>query len=141
VTAKEIIDTLGMSAHPEGGWYVETFRDARQTDGRSMGTAIYYLLKAGERSHWHKVDATEIWHFHAGAPLRLGISHDGKTQWKLLGLDLPGGERPQIVIPENYWQSAESTGDWTLVGCTVSPGFEFSGFEMAPPGFDPESED
>jgi predicted cupin superfamily sugar epimerase len=127
-----------MAEHPEGGWYVETFRDPLQVVGRSAGTAIYYLLQKGERSHWHKVDAAEIWHFYAGSPLRLGVSRDGKTQWKALGTDLAEGQFPQIVVPAHAWQSAESTGAWTLVGCTVAPGFEFSGFEMAPPDFNPE---
>lgn len=136
-TASQIIERLGMQPHPEGGWYVETFRDERLVEGRSVGTAIYYLLEAGQRSHWHRVDASEIWHFYGGAPLRLGIAKDGPAIWHILGTDLGNGERPQILVPVNAWQSAESTGEWTLVGCTVTPGFEFSGFEMAPPGFEP----
>lgn len=137
-TASKIINVLGMRPHPEGGWYAETFRDDAKVEGRSVGTAIYYLLEAGERSHWHRVDASEIWHFYAGAPLRLGIADGGSVDWRVLGTDLEQGHRPQIIIPAHAWQSAESTGDWTLVGCTVSPGFEFSGFEMAPEGFEPD---
>jgi uncharacterized protein len=136
--AKEIIAALGMMPHPEGGWYVETFRDAPE-GGRGCSTAIYYLLEAGQRSHWHRViDAAEVWHFHNGAPLELGLSADGKSSSKeVLGLDLAKGQRPQIFVPANHWQSARSLGAWTLVGCTVAPGFEFTSFEMAPPGWQP----
>ena len=137
MTAAEIVKMLGMERHPEGGWFVETFRDAAGSNGRSFGTAIYYLLEAGDRSHWHRVDAAEIWHFYAGAPLALSIS-DGKSVARhVLGSALGAGERPQVIVPAGAWQSAESTGAWTLVGCTVAPGFEFSGFEMAPPGWQP----
>lgn len=135
--ADAIIATLGLTPHPEGGCYIQTFRD---TDGGSRGhsTAIYYLLKRGERSHWHRVrDAAELWHYHAGAPLRLSL-HDGTTGTTImLGMNLRAGERPQGVVPANVWQSAETTGDFTLVGCTVAPGFDFAVFEMAPPDFDP----
>lgn len=136
-TAEEIITTLGMQRHPEGGWFVETFRDGNGT-GRSASTAIYYLLQAGERSHWHRVrDAAEVWHFYAGDPLLLRIS-DGKTVEDIrLGTDLAAGERPQGVVPADAWQAAEPLGAYTLVGCTVAPGFEFSGFEMAEPGWEP----
>ena len=137
MTAAEIVKMLGMERHPEGGWFVETFRDAAGSNGRSFGTAIYYLLEAGERSHWHRVDAAEIWHFYAGAPLALSIS-DGKSVARhVLGSALGAGERPQVIVPAGAWQSAESTGAWTLVGCTVAPGFEFSGFEMAQIGWQP----
>jgi uncharacterized protein len=136
--AKSIIETLGMSPHPEGGWYVETFRDA---DGgrRGHSTAIYYLLEAGQRSHWHRVvDAAEGWHFYAGSALELSVSADGKSsEAHILGLDLAKGERPQFIVPANHWQSARSIGEWTLVGCTVAPGFEFSSFEMAAPDWQP----
>ncbi|MFD2261654.1 cupin domain-containing protein [Lacibacterium aquatile] len=138
-TAADIIRLLGMQPHPEGGHYVETFRDP-ETDagGRSRSTAIYFLLQAGERSHWHRVDAVETWHWHAGAPLVLSISEDGKGLWDIrLGPDLAGGERPQGIVPTGAWQAAISSGDWTLVGCTVAPGFEFSGFELALPGWEP----
>ncbi len=138
MTADDIIATLGLQPHPEGGHFLETWR-AKAPDGtRPSGTAIYFLLAAGERSHWHKVDATEIWHFHAGAPLLLRIAADaaGPAQAFTLGPDLASGATPQVIVPAGYWQSAESTGDWTLVGCTVSPGFDFAGFELAAPGFD-----
>ena len=136
--AKDTIATLGMKPHPEGGWYVETFRDA-PSGGRGHSTAIYYLLEQGQRSHWHRViDAAEVWHFHDGAPLELGLSADGQTsKSEMLGLDLTQGQRPQIIVPANHWQSARSLGAWTLVGCTVAPGFKFSKFEMAAPGWEP----
>ncbi|RKQ94218.1 cupin domain-containing protein [Maricaulis maris] len=136
--ARRIIETLGLQPHPEGGWYAETLRDADPDGGRDRSTAIYYLLAAGERSHWHRVDAVEIWHWHAGAALELGLSPDGiKVETLRLGARLDDGERPQGVVPEGVWQSARSTGDWTLVGCTVAPGFRFEGFELAPPGWSP----
>ncbi|MBW9087089.1 cupin domain-containing protein [Rhizobium wenxiniae] len=136
-TAEEIIAVLGMQRHPEGGWYAETFRDGDGTN-RGASTAIYYLLQAGERSHWHRVrDAAEVWHFYAGDPLLLKIS-DGMTVEDIrLGTNLAAGERPQGVVPANAWQSAEPLGAFTLVGCTVAPGFEFSSFEMAEPGWEP----
>jgi len=139
MTADEIVAMLGMQRHPEGGWYVETFRDAEGSGSRGHSTAIYYLLKAGERSRWHRVrDAAETWHFYAGGPLKLRISADGKAIETLtLGIDLPNGERPQAVVPANTWQAAEPLGAFTLVGCTVAPGFEFSSFEMAPAGWEP----
>lgn len=135
MTADEILATLGLAPHPEGGWYRETWR--APGDGRPSGTAILFLLKAGERSHWHRVDATEIWHFHAGAPLVLRIAEiaEGPARPHRLGTDLVT-ERPQIIVPPGHWQAAESTGDWTLVSCTVSPGFTFEGFELAPPGLE-----
>ena len=138
--AAEIIAALGMSPHPEGGWYVETFRDA-PSGGRGHSSAIYYLLELGQRSHWHRViDAAEIWHFHDGAPLELKLSPDGVISTvETLGIDLAKGQRPQIIVPANQWQSAQSTGAWTLVGCTVAPGFEFSSFEMAAPSWTPTS--
>jgi predicted cupin superfamily sugar epimerase len=129
VTAADIIRLLDLQPHPEGGHYRETFRDPRTVEGRSVGTAIYFLLAAGERSHWHRVDAAEIWHFHAGAPLALEIEGQGVVT---LGVDLAAGQRPQAVVPTGAWQAARSLGDWTLVGCTVAPGFEFAGFELAP---------
>ena len=134
----EIIATLRMQPHPEGGHYVETWRHLPDMGGRGAGTAIYYLLQAGERAHWHRVDAAEIWHWYAGAPLDLSLSPDGAAiEITLLGNDLNTGARPQVLVPAGVWQSAASTGAWTLVGCTVSPAFEFSGFEMAPPGWKP----
>jgi predicted cupin superfamily sugar epimerase len=140
VTADEVIAALGLKPHPEGGHYCETFRDSvTGAGGRPTGTAIYYLLKAGERSHWHKVDAAEIWHWYAGAPLCLAIAPDAEAEAvvHILGPHLAQGERPQIVVPAHAWQSAESMGAWTLTGCTVAPGFEFAGLEMAPPEWHP----
>jgi len=136
--ASEVIKLLDLALHPEGGHYRQTFRDTANNDGRSVGTAIYYLLKSGEVSHWHRVDAAEIWHFYSGAPLELHI-HDGGSNSQViqLGPDIATGQRPQAVVPAQSWQSAKSLGEWTLVGCTVSPGFEFSGFEMAPPNWAP----
>lgn len=136
--AASIISQLGMEPHPEGGWYVETFRDAGK-DGRGHSTAIYFLLEAGQRSHWHRVrDAAEVWHFHAGAPLKLEIwPGKGPVEVRRLGIDLAGGERPQAVVPAGVWQAARSTGDWTLAGCTVAPAFDFGAFELAPSGWAP----
>ena len=137
-----IIAELALKPHPEGGHYGETWRDVRSDGGRGSGTAIYYLLRAGERSHWHRVDATEIWHWYDGAPLQLDMAADDGTRTTLtLGADLAGGARPQIIIPAHVWQSAHSLGAWTLVGCTVSPAFEFSGFDMAPADWQPERKD
>jgi len=139
MTADEIIDLLKLVPHPEGGYFVETFRDTNGGD-RALSTAIYYLLKAGQRSHWHRVDAAEIWHWHSGAPLALSISPDGiASETQTLGADLMAGHRPQLIVPQNHWQAAAPLGDFTLVGCTVAPGFDFSGFEMAPPGWSPGS--
>ncbi|WP_261193792.1 cupin domain-containing protein [Pseudoruegeria sp. SHC-113] len=137
MNAEEIIAHLGLSPHPEGGHYRQTWIAEAEGSARPAGTCIYFLLKAGERSHWHRVDAAEIWHYYAGAPLVLSISatDTGPAQAHRLGPDLLGGERPQILVPEGHWQAARSTGDWTLVGCTVSPAFRFEGFELAAPGF------
>lgn len=131
LSAKDVIFTLGMQRHPEGGWYAQTFEDDAKADGRAHSTAIYYLLEAGNRSHWHRVDAVEVWHFYAGAPLRLLISDGVSVDEHMLANDLEKGQRPQVVVPRDAWQAAESTGAWTLVGCTVAPGFRFSGFELA----------
>jgi uncharacterized protein len=138
-SADDLVRQLDLSPHPEGGWYRETFRDTRlSSEGRAASTAIYFLLKAGEASHWHRVDATEIWLWHAGAPLALSISIDGEESHShRLGLDLASGERPQAVVPARAWQSAQSLGAWTLVSCVVAPGFEFSAFEMAAPDWRP----
>ena len=139
MTPSEIVELLSMQPHPEGGWYIEIFRDGEAPGKRPQSTAIYYMLEKGQRSHWHKVvDAAEVWHYYAGDPLKLSMSEDGRTaEAYLLGADLLNGQRPQIVVPTDCWQSAESTGDWTLVGCTVSPGFVFDSFEMAPPSWAP----
>ena len=139
-TAAEIIARLELRPHPEGGHYRETFRDQGvDANGRSRSTSIYFLLARGERSHWHRIDAIEVWHYYAGSPLTLRIANDGCTQHVVrLGTDLASGDRPQAIVPAQAWQSAETTGEWTLVGCTVAPGFQVSGFELAPPGFEPE---
>lgn len=138
MTADEIITTLRLDPHPEGGWYRRTWVADAASGDRPSGTAIYYLLKRGERSHWHRVDAAEIWLYHAGAPLllRASASADGPAAGRLLGADLARGQAPQIIIPPGHWQAAESTGEFTLVSCTVSPGFRFEGFELASQGFD-----
>ena len=135
----EIIRTLKMQPHPEGGHFVEVWRDAEGVAGRGWSTAIYFLLHAGERSHWHRVDAAEIWHHYAGAVLDLLIAPDaaGPVARHRLGIDLGAGERPQAVVPAGHWQAAESGGAWSLVGCTVAPAFRFEGFELAPPGWSP----
>ncbi len=139
ITAEAIIDALGMQPHPEGGWFAETFRDAAGEPGRGASTLIYFLLKAGERSHWHRLLTTvEVWHYYAGAPLKLMVSPDGRMcETMTLGPDIIAGERPQGVIPAGHWQAAESTGDFTLVGCTVAPGFIFDDFELAAPDWAP----
>jgi predicted cupin superfamily sugar epimerase len=138
MSAAEIIRALDLKPHPEGGHYRETFRHVPPSGGRGAMTAIYYLLQHGEVSAWHRVDAAEIWHFYAGAPLAFSLSADGKkTQTVMLGQDVAAGERPQVLVPEGHWQSARSRGAWTLVGCTVGPAFEFAGFEMAPKGWKP----
>jgi predicted cupin superfamily sugar epimerase len=137
-TAAGIIAQLELVPHPEGGHYRETFRDPRQIDGRSASTAIYFLLARGERSHWHRVDAVEVWHYYAGTPLVLGIADESGRRELHLGTDLAAGHAPQAVVPAGAWQSARSLGDWTLVGCTVAPGFQFSGFELAAPDWEPD---
>jgi predicted cupin superfamily sugar epimerase len=139
MTANDIIRLLSLKRHPEGGHFIETFRDTG-AGGRAASTAIYFLLSRGERSHWHRVDAAEVWHYYAGAPLRLEIAakDEGPVLLLHLGPDLVAGERPQAVVPPHAWQAAESLGDWTLVGCTVAPAFEFAGFEMAPHAWTPK---
>lgn len=138
VSAAAIIEELDLKPHPEGGFYRQTFRDGTGED-RGHSTAIYYLLEKGQRSHWHRVtDAAEVWHYYSGAPLALHISTDGNTaETAILGASVLKGERPQAIVPANGWQSAESLGDFTLVGCTVSPGFTFNSFIMAEPGWEP----
>jgi uncharacterized protein len=140
LSADDVIRLLGLQPHPEGGHYRETFRDSRNVDaesGRAASTAIYFLLQAGEVSRWHRVDAAEVWHWYAGAPLTLSIVDGGQMLDVRLGADLTANERPQAVVPAGAWQQAQSLGAWTLVGCTVAPAFEFAGFEMAPPEFNP----
>lgn len=136
-SAADIIKKLALKPHPEGGHYRETFRDSRLIDGRAASTAILFLLAEGERSHWHRVDAVEIWHWHAGAPLRLEIVDGSKEKIIRLGSDIHNDEVPQVTVPARAWQAAQSLGAWTLVGCTVAPGFQFEGFELAPVDFTP----
>ena len=138
MTADQIAAALGLIPHPEGGAYRETFRHQAPDGGRGAMTAIYYMLRAGEFSHWHRVDAAEIWHWYAGAPLVLTTSpngHDAHAQ--VLGPEFAAGQRPQLVVPAGHWQTATSLGAWTLVGCTVGPAFDFAGFELAPPDWRP----
>ncbi|WP_424973838.1 cupin domain-containing protein [Dinoroseobacter sp. S124A] len=137
MTADDIIARLDLAPHPEGGWFRQTWIAEAEGDTRPAGTAIYFLLKAGERSHWHRVDAAEIWHWYGGAPLDLWMAETeaGPASRHPLGPDLSRAV-PQVIVPKGHWQAAESTGDWTLVGCTVSPAFRFEGFELAPDGFD-----
>jgi predicted cupin superfamily sugar epimerase len=150
LTADEVVRLLDLKPHPEGGHFREIFRDApppypppqagegREGVGRAASTAIYFLLARGERSHWHRVDAVEVWHWYAGAPLELEIAqNEGRIERVTLGNDLASGERPQAVVPAHAWQAAQTLGDWTLCGCTVAPGFDFSGFELAPQGWSP----
>lgn len=137
-TVEDVVRLLVLTRHPEGGYYRETWRDRPEGGARGSGTAIYYLLPAGEVSAWHRVDAAEIWHWHAGAALELSIAAGGgPVLVQRLGNGLQAGERPQLVVPPHAWQSARSLGAWTLVGCTVSPAFEFAQFEMAPAGWTP----
>ena len=131
--AEQIIRTLGLQPHPEGGWYRQTWVGPGEV--RASGSAILFLLKAGERSHWHRVDADEIWMFNAGAPLVLSVGQEVARE-VLLGPDVLAGQVVQVMVPAGWWQAARSTGAWTLVSCTVSPGFRFAGFELAEPGFD-----
>jgi len=144
LTAQDVIRLLDLKPHPEDGHFRETFRDARRIEGlRAASTAIYFLLARGERSHWHRIDAVEVWHWYAGAPLALDIAQqpaqrpDG-IERVMLGCDLAAGERPQAVVPAHAWQAAHTLGDWTLCGCTVAPGFDFSGFELAPKDWSPQ---
>jgi predicted cupin superfamily sugar epimerase len=137
-TAADIIARLDLKPHPEGGHFRETFRDARvDANGRSISTAIYFLLARGERSHWHRIDAAEVWHFYAGSALMLEIADGDSRRSIRLGPDPAAGEAPQAVVPARAWQAAASTGDWTLAGCSVAPGFDFAKFELAPNGWEP----
>jgi len=136
LTADQIIAQLDLAPHPEGGFYRQTW--VAENEGRATGTCIYFLLKAGQESHWHAVDAVEIWHYYAGAPLILSLAPSlvGPAVDHMLGPDLSAGLFPQTIVPEGHWQKAATTGHWTLVGCTVSPGFQFEGFTLANPGVD-----
>ena len=134
--AQALIDRLGLQRHPEGGWYRETWRDGAGGDtavGRGHASLILFLLASGEHSHWHRIDASELWLFHAGAPLTLRIAQPGVPAETIT----VSAEQPQAIVPARAWQAAETTGDWTLVGCVVAPGFRFEGFELAPPGWEP----
>lgn len=143
ISAEDIIAQLKLQPHPEGGYFRETFRDGASqgagSQNRAHSTAIYYLLARGQRSHWHRMDAAEVWHWYGGAPLALSLAQGGRVDIHRLGMDLAAGEAPQAVVPPDCWQCAEPLGDWALVGCTVAPGFEFSKFEIAPPNWSPES--
>jgi predicted cupin superfamily sugar epimerase len=139
-TAADIIARLELKPHPEGGHFRETFRDSRtDAKGRSVSTAIYFLLARGECSHWHRIDAVEVWHYYAGSALTLEIADGNGRRVVALGPNLAAGEVPQAIVPAQAWQAAESTGDWTLVGCTVAPGFDFATFELAPKGWTPST--
>ncbi|MBI1393130.1 MAG: cupin [Alphaproteobacteria bacterium] len=140
-TAQDIIERLSLARHPEGGWYRETFRDKAASGAgmaRGASTAIYYLLEAGERSHWHRIDAAEVWHFYAGGPLALTISPNGHDVEAIrLGPNVLAGDHPQAIVRPGAWQTAEPLGAWTLVGCTVAPAFDFAHFELAPDDWRP----
>lgn len=149
MTAAEVVALLRLEPHPEGGWYRRIFEHpVGDSLGRPLSTAIHFLLRAGERSHWHRIDAVEIWHFAAGAPMELRTASNDRQKPEstvtVLGADLGAGQQPTIVVPADVWQSAMSVadgrGEWSLVGCTVSPGFQFEGFELAPPGWEPGEE-
>jgi len=136
--AHEVIARLALEAHPEGGFFRETWRDEPADGGRGRGSSIFFLLRGGEQSRWHRIDSTEIWHFYEGAPLELLVTGDGEHVTRhVMGPGLFDGETPQAIVPPDAWQSARSLGDWTLVGCTVSPAFEFDFFEMADDDFRP----
>ena len=139
-SAAAMIEALGLSEHPEGGWYRETWRaQAALPNGRACATSILFLLEAGQRSHWHRVDAGELWLFQAGAPIQLGVARaGGAAETVVIGPDPLSGHAPQHLVPPGAWQSAQASADsWTLVACVVAPGFEFAGFELAPPGWEP----
>jgi predicted cupin superfamily sugar epimerase len=139
MNADDIIRTLSLRPHPEGGHYRETFRDTREIAGRAASTAIYFLLQAGEVSHWHAVDSVEIWHYYAGDPLEISIKAAGQGRRRMvLGPDVHNAQRPQVIVPARAWQMALPLGTWTLAGCTVAPGFEFKGFVLATGPFNPD---
>jgi hypothetical protein len=138
-TARDVIEALRLRPHPEGGWYAETWRAPERPGERPASSAILYLLQAGERSHWHRVDADEIWQFSAGDPLevRIAAAADAPVRLYRLGSDVTAGDEPQVTVPAGAWQAARPLGDWTLVGCIVAPSFTFDGFELAPEGWEP----
>ena len=136
--AEAIIATLALVPHPEGGWYRETFRHESPEGGRGVLTQIYYLLRRGERSRWHRIDAAEVWHFYAGDPLALQVAEtDGKSRTIILGTSFAEGQVAHVVVPAGAWQSATPLGEYALLGCTAAPAFEFAGFELAPEGWRP----
>lgn len=143
IDAREVVERLEMVAHPEGGWYVETWRAAATGDERPSASAILYLLAAGERSHWHRVDAAEVWQWSAGEALELRMWAEGDAAVRTirLGGEVAVGERLQAVVPAGAWQAARPLGAWSLVGCIVAPAFRFEGFELAPPGWEPPVRD
>jgi predicted cupin superfamily sugar epimerase len=137
--ADDVVRRLELQPHPEGGFYRETWRDPKtDANGRAASSLIYFLLGAGDVSEWHRVDAAEVWHYYAGAPLVLTQSPNGHDAHAAhLGPDIMAGQSPQLVVPAHHWQTATSLGAWTLVGCTVAPAFDFAGFELAPPDWRP----
>lgn len=137
IDADEVIAALGLRAHPEGGWYAETWRDEPADGSRGAGSSITFLLREAERSHWHRVDGAETWYHHAGGPLELAIADDNGTRMIVLGTDLAAGQLPQVTVPAGVWQAARPLADAVLVGCAVAPAFTFEGFELAPPGWHP----
>ena len=138
LTAAEVITLLNLEPHIEGGFYKQTFADKPGANGTPLSTAIYYFLENRGQNSWHRLDTVEVWHWYAGAPMLIRASRNGKTVVEsTLGPDIAAGGRPQVVIPANAWQRARSLGDWSLAGCTVSPGFQYSKFEQAPPGWEP----
>jgi predicted cupin superfamily sugar epimerase len=137
---REVVERFGMAAHPEGGWYVETWRAAAPDGQRPVASAILFLLAAGETSNWHRVDAAELWQFSAGDALELLIAPGdgrGPIERHRLGVDVTTGDEAQVVVPAGAWQAARPLGEWTLVGCIVAPAFTFDGFELAPEGWAP----
>lgn len=136
---RALIEALGLQPHPEGGHYREIFRHAPEDGARGESTAIYYLLGPGERSHWHRVDADEAWHWYGGGGLALRLSNGVGVETIHLGPDLGAGQRPFAMVPRGWWQAAAPLESWVLCGCTVAPAFSFDGFEMAPPGWEPPS--
>ena len=139
-SAEDVISHLRLAPHPEGGCYRETWRAVSSPGERSPGTAILYLLKAGERSHWHRVDATELWAFQAGHSLMLSLADQGEVTSVWLGADIAAGGQPQLIVQPRQWQSAQAVEGWALVTCLVVPGFEFNGFELAPPNWEPDDQ-
>ena len=142
--AQALIRSLGLRPHPEGGWYNEVFRSERlvqPADSRPPRrglTTIDFLLEPGQFSAWHRVQSDEVWHLLEGPSLRLWLAPPELSVFSHVDLGpVATGRRPRHVVPAGWWQTATSLGAWTLVGCTVAPGFDFSGFELAPPDWRP----